>query len=387
MRRTILSVAGAVSLAAAAQAQGAADPAAELAAKQWQLDMLKLQVEQKKAEKELVGVQVEALGLKGAEGKTTLGADAGKLEGAMLASRAVEEAAVIIADRVKSYAQPIALLRADEQIDVSAGLALPREMTALTAAGSALVSDMKCKATVTTTAALAPVAPLVGAALSLLKTDTEISGFQLEAVDRALVDAIAGKERTSGKWVFLGEVNAASANNEVVKAFDSLLAERETVRTCLAQIEGSAMSDAEKKAAAPKIAVLDAMAKRFDAFTARVSAPRESGPDELSAAISAAAISAVHKDLLGLRVSVGEAGGSILKRSNLFTALGAPAVGITGGIVVSWRLFDPADGSVKEGGILVCRTALTNLNAIHKGTSRKPSCDWTAPATKGRAGP
>jgi hypothetical protein len=71
MRRTILSVAGAVSLAAAAQAQGAADPAAELAAKQWQLDMLKLQVEQKKAEKELVGVQVEALGLKGAEGKTT----------------------------------------------------------------------------------------------------------------------------------------------------------------------------------------------------------------------------------------------------------------------------------------------------------------------------
>ncbi len=66
-------------------------------------------------------------------------------------------------------------------------------------------------------------------------------------------------------------------------------------------------------------------------------------------------------------LTVEKGGGSLLKRSNLWTALGAPTVGITGGLIVSYTLTEPRGGGFLQGGALVCRTALTNLRDVQSG--------------------
>jgi len=84
---------------------------------------------------------------------------------------------------------------------------------------------------------------------------------------------------------------------------------------------------------------------------------------------------AVTKDNpLLLRLYTENIGGSLLKRANVWTALGAPAVGLTGGLVVSYRLSDPQLGEVKFAGVLVCRTALTDMRSIHAGRARASAC-------------
>ncbi|QDX26452.1 hypothetical protein FPZ54_10740 [Sphingomonas suaedae] len=394
MRRTLMGAVMALMLTSAAQAQtdGGTDAAALERAK-LDLEFAKLRLEQGKLEKEVMQAQIDALGFSKAEGKTTLGADAGKLEGWMLASRAVDEAAAQIGEKAvaavtaqqdgaKADAKPrkITLLGATERLDLSAAVAVTREMQAITQALEG-VAQSYCSTTEVLVesgkSAGLPVPAIIGAALSLLRTDTEISGFTVAAAEAPLIDAVVGKRTDKIQWVMPREVALAAADGAVVKAFDALLLQREQTALCRSQVAAGATTDAEKKAAAPKLAALDAMVARADAFSVRVSAPREGGSSELAAAAIAETLTKHDAGLLALRLNVSQAGGTLLKRANLWTALGAPAVGITGGLVVSWRLFNPADGSVRGGGVIVCRTALTNLNAIHAGRTDAPSCDWT----------
>jgi hypothetical protein len=56
----------------------------------------------------------------------------------------------------------------------------------------------------------------------------------------------------------------------------------------------------------------------------------------------------------------------------------AGIVGIrTSGLVISYRLSDPAKGRVEKSGVLVCRTALTNMREIHAGRVRASDCGVT----------
>lgn len=387
MRRMML-LAGAVSLAAQATAQSSA-PATQASLDQMKLDLefAKLGLEQKKLEKEVLQSKIDALDLGGAEGKTTVLSDAGKLETFMLASRAVEHAAQAIAGAVgtKGEAIQVAVLTAEQRLDFSAAAALPREMQAIRNAAEAL-RELQCPplppppppaaGSSSLTTAMPPTA-IIGAALSLLKTDVEVSGFSDPSADAALVDAIVGQPgkptHRSIKWVIPKEAALSDANNQVVKDFDVLMVARETTLSCRDRVAGSARPKGEM---ASSIALLNAMVGRIDGFIARVSTPREGGSNDLAAAIMASQLISSHTNFRVLRVRAGHAGGTMLKRSNLFTALGAPALGITGGLIVNWRLADPKTGSVEAGGVLVCRTALTNLNAIHDGRAGEPSCDW-----------
>jgi len=316
----------------------------------------------------LFKAQMDALGLPKTEGKTTLGADAGKIESWMLASGTLTEAARVINSRVT--ANTVVLLDSDDVLDLSKSLVLQREMRALRSA-LASVTPPHCGNQALGALAVPPLAA-IGAILSLLRTDTEIIGLAIEGAEGALLNAIAGTK--AAKYVIPSEIVRTSENGTTATQLGDLLEARQDIPACRVQIEAGAKTKAQKEAAAAQIAKLDAVAKQIDAYVTAIVTRSDGKPSNLEIAMLGDTITDEHAEFSVLRVKLDKAGGTLLKRANLFTALGAPAVGITGGAVISWHLTNPATGMVDAGGVLVCRTKLTNLNDIHNGRVRASAC-------------
>ena len=78
-----------------------------------------------------------------------------------------------------------------------------------------------------------------------------------------------------------------------------------------------------------------------------------------------------------LTIKTEKAGGTLLKRTNLVTALGGETAFVSGGLVTSYRLVNPVDGRVLNAGVLVCRTALTSSKKCRAGCGNR-----TQPRTK-----
>jgi hypothetical protein len=335
-----------------------------------ELDLVKARNDLAAARDEGLQKQIDALGLPKTEGKTTLEGEGGKLEGWMLASSTLTTAAKAINESAtaKAGVGPIVLLDGDDVLDLRVSQLLKSDVDVLSQAHRRASVAVKCPALSGDSAGAAlelPIAPLVGAVLSLLKTDTTISGFALETPDGALLNAIAGsKENTYILPADLVATGTAGPSLTLVKELAGL---SEAARACRADIASAAISEADKKAVAPSLAALDALATRTQDFLDDVSERKDGKPSRLENAMVADVLIPNIITTRILRVHVEKAGGSILKRSNLFTMLGASAIGLTGGTVISWRLSSPVTGRSLAGGILVCRTKLTNMNAIHAG--------------------
>ncbi len=110
---------------------------------------------------------------------------------------------------------------------------------------------------------------------------------------------------------------------------------------------------------------LTAAVTRFDAFFARVTAPDSAG---IVAVAQAALLEQRLPDKwLALRVHVEKAGGSLINRKNILTFFGFDPIRVSGGLVASYTILDPADGRVLGGGVLSCRTRVGKLSDIQSG--------------------
>ncbi len=312
--------------------------------------------------------QMEALGLPKTEGRTTLGTDAGKMETWMLAASTLDAAATEI-NKVH-WAGSIVLLDSDDTFDLSRGAMLRREIIALSSAFDAAAGP-NCGRGV---ALAVPPLAVIGTILSLLRTDTEISGLTVENAEGALLNAIAAKGAATGRYVIPAAIVRVSDTGETATELKKLIDMRQLVPACRSQIQSSARTAAQKKEAAAKISVIEALATRIDAYLTAIGTRSEGKPSELDMALLGDTIIEQNPNLRVMRVKLEKAGGTLLKRANLFTMLGAPAVGITGGAVISWNLTDPETGKVHGGGVLVCRTKLTNLGDIQRGHVRPSAC-------------
>lgn len=335
-----------------------------------ELDLVKARNDLAAARNEGLQKQIDALGLPKTNGKTTLEGEGGKLEGWMLASSTLTTAAKAINESatVKAGAGPIVLLDGDDVLDLRVDQLLKSDVDVLVQAHRKAGVAVKCRALAGDGAGAAlalPIAPLVGAVLSLVKTDTTISGFALETPDDALLNAIAGSKADT--YILPADLVATGTAGPSLTAVKELAGLSEAARTCRANMASAANSEAEKKAVAPSLATLDALATRTQGFLDAVSERKDGKSSRLENAMIADVLLPNINTTSVLRVHAEKVGGSILKRSNLFTMLGAPAIGITGGAVISWRLSSPVTGRSLAGGILVCRTKLTNMNAIHAG--------------------
>ncbi len=341
------------------------------------------------AEKAVIEARGKALGLPELTGKTELGDKAGVMETWILSGGAIQAAATTIAETVAKAIKEdaakapkedaaeapkgggVIVVRSDEKLDLSLPETLVQEMKTLTRNANGVRSGGICelpkkpadksKPTLLPESLLGSAAPALGELVSLLKVETTITGTEIEAGDALLVDAIAGQ---TGAWVVPSEARYAGDYSKTALglAWTDLLAARESVLDCRDALATPKPTDAIKA----RVAELDRAASAIDTFAAKVT---QSGDDRISILTQAAIF---QKWTMGefriLRVSVEQAGGSLMKRNHVGTALGfTTGVKLSGGLVVSYRLTDPADGSATAGGLIVCRTIFTSMAQVQAG--------------------
>lgn len=333
-----------------------------------------------------VQAQVAALGLPSVAGQTTLADDKpGATEAWMLSSAAINEAARAIAQDMRGRG-PLLVLTKDQGVNFTLAASLKSHMGALSTA-ALLTQNAYCPAgekndlkvfgleTTKKSAALGAAPAVIGAVLGAFKVDTEVHGVSVEAEDSAFVNAIANKLE-AGTAILPSEISALPLGatkpdpDTVMGAWDTLALHQQNLSNCRTRLAGEPASDARKA----QIAEIDRQLERIDTFGGEATASAADAPSLLARARLAEAIPANAKVL---RVHVEHAGGSLVKLTNVLTAFGYPAIALTSGLVVSYRLTDPRTGAVLKSDLLVCRTARTRLGPVQQGKVGVTGCGQT----------
>ncbi|WP_374471512.1 hypothetical protein [Phenylobacterium sp.] len=366
--RRVVATASALAIALGAVAPAFAQDAGEQAAVERtkaQTEQTKAETDRIKAETDKAKAQMDALGLSPAKGETTLGEGAGKMEAYMLSGAAMNTAARMIAAQATG---PTIVVGGEEAVDLSLPETLHTQMEAVTEEARTLVAmacakgpapnrDNRLKMLTPGTMAA------IGAVVSALKVDTEIRGIEIDtASDRAFVNAVASYMQDA---VVLSEavLPANFRGSTVSKDWRELRSARDEVTACHARLV-----QADKKDAAAKVAT---SVGQIDAFMTALTKAEAGGSPFVRAAILE---QAVKPGVRVLRVASEYTGGSLVQRTNLWTMFGATGVSLTGGLVASYRLVDPTTGRVARSGLLICRTAHTNLTKVQNGDVGAGSC-------------
>lgn len=319
---------------------------------------------------------IEALGAPETSGETTLETNAGTIESTIMAAWAANSAAAKIAEFVQlenstaDYASPagtksILVLTGTSTTTITDD-ALFQRATDLLLGSSDQVIATYCPTQPGGTAAFLPPAGLtaLSSVLSLLRTDTTVKGFTIANLDDALASSLAGHLDRS---IMPGDVVSLDPGNPIVQKFDALSGRQSELRAMLPSggTDGVCpQTGATIKLAKEGVDAVKAAIASNEAFLAGVvKRPTGGGLSPLERAATAAAIG---DDVLVLRVQIVQAGGSIIERSNLWTTLGAPAIGLTGGIVAHFSLVDPESQEVKSAGIVVCGTEKASFARVHE---------------------
>jgi hypothetical protein len=349
---------------------------AEITRMQHQIELLQQQSALEKQRADLWSQRMQQLGLTNdATGTTDLKEKGGQFEGWLLSASAIGEAAGKIADDVGTgdalaATRPVMLLAGDEAFDLSLPRAMQHRMQAMEARAEGALAEAGCPAArragpefgFLPSGAL----PLLGTLIGSLRTDTTITGYEGPTEPRLVISALAGQAR-GRNWIVPSSISGLDPDqpSELEGSWSRVTA----LRTRLGECRNGLRS--RKPAPEARLtANLETIATEISTFeTQNVMA----NPSPL---LQAARLEkyAADPDVRLLRVYVGRAGGSLLVRRNLWTALGAPAVGISGGAAVEWRRINPFTGQLDGGGSLICVTELSNMRRIQAGESRAPRC-------------
>lgn len=316
----------------------------------------------------------------GAEGTTTLGTNAGKLEGQLLSGVASEKAALQIAGAVAPLTanKAVFVLAGEEALGFDILDAYNARYEALSAAMN--TTKPVCPTAAGVVAAAVPVAA-IGAAVELaarlFRTDFTVSNLEIATDDQLLARSVAAALTGPNRDVFVPSMvttPAIGSGNSVIMDFKSLGLEHDALQACLSKLNKAPKTNKDA------IAKLSAISKRYDDFVTGVSAPNDKGAIE----IIVAARQAILRDQLDkpdtqvLRVKMHSTGGTLYTQKNFWTAFGAPIFHVTGGTVVSYALADPKSGKLGVGGSLMCSSGFHTAKQVHArttaGMNAKPLC-------------
>jgi hypothetical protein len=335
--------------------------------------------------------RIDALRLPSFEGTTTLGQGAGAMEATILASHTVRRAASLIGASVDqaypetdSGAPPIVVLAGDEAIDFGRIGALGAEMDAIHAEFERLIAIDRAAnprqplftSDGETGGSATAIISAVTAAAGLLRSNTDVTALDLPAIsNRVLATAVAAElgARAILPSAAVGSITPAPPTDQwiqmsLIQKLNRLVALRafvEAARNRIPVADPSKPTQAEKDKIAPYTAAL----ARFDAFAARVTTADTSGSVPL---VQAARLESIWRlDPRILRVYVDRAGGSVIRRTNIATTLALDSpVRVSGAMVASYTLTNPATGNVLAAEIITCRTAIGRLREVQQGVWR-----------------
>jgi hypothetical protein len=318
--------------------------------------------------------RVDALRLPSYTGTTTINTGALTIESWMLASTAMDGAAAYIKNALPSgeSSKKILVLAGSEGLDFGQVGALETQMKALSdslqRACGLVAPTTKCKPTEVDTLSVGVATAAIGAAAGLLRQNTELTGVNVELESRVLAAAVAAK-LDKGVIPTAATAFRVTDQNDLLTQFNDLVFTAEEARK-LRDLIAKKVADKKKVSAAEKAALADinALLPRYDALYTKLTTPETSGAVPLA---SAARLKQLLKDdPLVLRVYIEKAGGTVLKRENVLTMLGADPVAVSGGLIASYQLTNPYDGDARAFGMVTCRTALTRLRRVQDGTWR-----------------
>lgn len=299
------------------------------------------------------------LGLDAASGKTEVGEKGGELESWIAAGALAKTAACEIAREINGGAavQPPApcssLVLAEPVLVLGDGEAFNFGPYVLVSARlKRLQKTFELLGSCSTQGLVAQSAPdpsnLPAAIISALKTDTKITGTEVKLEERALVNAVAG---------VLGP--QAILRDGLVAAGDKLDADWAELANQASRVGTGCKGDDGKAA----VAFFDASEKVLF------------GGDGPSLFDQARALQPIANGRLPqhiLRLRVEHVGGTLINAQNILTTLGAPAVSLSAGMVISYRFTDTATGGATRAGIVVCRAGVRKLHSFNNPAQTLP---------------
>lgn len=338
-----------------------------------------------------------ALGLTGASGKTQLGDKAGAIEAALLFGKDLAEAGATIVGRVREKTtedRTVLILTSTQTVPLSQSRLTANRIdwfAKTLAKVCACSTDSQGARTMGAWSSALSIQPSDIAAV--LATDKTIAAVDIARDDRELIDAIVmqpnspprgraaawtptsaspaptlpGSASTAPQplakvtFVIPGEVANSQDDNAVTKnykSFGDALAKCEALPT---------PSEGQKS--------LKVLAEAF--ATDVNSAADPLSPSKLAQAIVYNSLA--EKNPWILRVAIENAGGTTVTRGSVwYTLLPLDAVSLTAGLMVSYRLVDPATGETKMAGFVRCAAGPKTLGSIESslGAASKAKCDF-----------
>lgn len=309
---------------------------------------------------------IEALPLPEFENKTELAdANAGSIEATMLSAVALGSAARKIAADIDGGIDDkgVVLLTAAEEVDLTIGLAMRREIDSLKAlfvdAGIEKEDFSLAGGGIGPIEALTLVSELGG----LLGSESKLAyRSAAEIDDNVFVTSLAGA-LVKPVYTVQSTMNLDADGYGLLRSFRELAAMAANGAARQKQLKdlGKGITDAQKQ----QLAKLEAAATRFAALEKVVLTKDDKGLVPLYQAARVMAAFPAGRKIL--RVQVIKAGGSVITEKNFGTTiLGADPMKITGGIVVGYRLSSLDDGQIARAGILSCGTDRLSLRNVHR---------------------
>lgn len=353
-----------------------------------QLELVEAQRDLEKARADLARAQADritALGLPSFEGKTELsGANAGAMEAEMLSGAALRDAATMIAASPGIAGKKVILLTQSDTTDYSRHVVAKAQLELL----SRQLGDLKADSR---SLSLAGVIALVQAGAGLLRSETTLSGVAATSLDdETMLWLTAGRLKTVAKEAIIPSANISGAfgkdGNDFINKFDALVTAIDDAKKRLRGLEADLTK--AKKAKGPqdridelqtKVDTHKILIERADAF---VTSMTKAGDDKLVPLV----VAARHIDLMSgnpvvLRINVNKAGGSLVNSKNLATTFGVDPLKVSGAVLVSYLLSDPASGKVEAAGLVVCQTSLVSIRKVQENRWRPQTKGGKPPLT------
>lgn len=327
------------------------------------------------------------LGLSAASGKTTLAEGSGSIEAGVLGADAYRQSGAIIAALANATIPAdarVLVLAHDESIDLS----LPETVRKRIAATTSLYTGITCSQSAKTPGggkkAARAITPLAAAKdiIGAVATDTAISPITLTASDRVLINAILINQRSRDGFPTAWEMTRSGTNIPDVSrgdlpqlhyvipselslpAISSSSVYRDYANLIRLEEGNRAKCDSDAMKAA--MSATDALISSLN------TPPEKGGPSPLIAAIQTEQIIGEQPATLRvLRVAIEQVGGTAITRSGVLYTLGFPgAAMVSSGMVVTFRISDPATGAIVTAGVVRCALPPSNLRQAHALVAR-----------------
>ena len=366
------------------------DPAADSEVQKWKTETARYEAEKAAWDAKLAALraQIGEVPDSGYSGDVTVGAKASETEVALLAAKAVDEAAKNIAKKILCKAnckttkqKKILLYTAAQTPDFQAYVAFE---TQLSVVGTVLDTALKKSEAVPKEKGVVGQRDYVAAAGLALSAANKIlgyfrSGYAVAGVamtfqdDSMLVHALAGKVAELGYDVQVPAVYNPAVHSASTSALvDKIIAL--TKKQHPARLNSKDHADAAESSDVPKekkkhleaARNLDVAVTLYDVFFSELTTATEGKIPLTNVILETALVETLKQDGQLLIVKIQKAGGAHYTKKNIGTLFGGMPFYHMGGAVVSFVLLNGASGSVEKSGVVPIHGGFVKANEVKK---------------------